>query len=95
MTANELRQHFNYIFGLDAAWPLTYEVDAETYANVCQELFDFKVATLEVQGTTYPNVIDILVGRSNGLMFKNVELILNNDIYYKDEIQSFSKKKND
>ncbi len=76
MTNLELLRKLNNVYGLDK-WPETFEVDAETYGNVCQSMFDYKVSILKEQNTTYPNVIDILVGSHNGLMFKNVELILN------------------
>lgn len=42
MTANELRNKFNNEFGL-SEWPKTYEVDAETYGNVCQCIFDYLI----------------------------------------------------
>lgn len=83
MTANELRNHFNRTFGLrERLWPTTFEVDAETYGNCCQAVFD---AELERQ---FPSVLqmefrlEIALGPNNGLMFKNVELLIkgkNND----------------
>ena len=39
MTAQELVKHFNDNYGLDVSWPLTYEVDAETYAVVNSVFF--------------------------------------------------------
>jgi len=76
MTSRELKMHLNSIYGLDKKWPEEIVVDHETYANVCQDIFDHMVKTLEIQPTTYPNIIEICVGKRNGLMFKNVELIL-------------------
>jgi hypothetical protein len=40
MTANELKEHLNRVFGIEKEWPRTYEVDAVTYANCVQEVFD-------------------------------------------------------
>jgi hypothetical protein len=40
MTSNELRNYFNNTFGLKEKWPATYEVNAETYVNVCQAIFE-------------------------------------------------------
>lgn len=43
MTSNELRHKFNTEFGLKS-WPKTYEVDVETYGNVCQEIFNARLS---------------------------------------------------
>jgi len=73
--ARQLAAHFSKTFGFKE-WPKTYEVDAETYALVCQAIFDHE---LEIQ---FPDTkldvfaLQIAVGPNNGLMFKNVELIL-------------------
>ena len=75
MTAKELRSVFNEKFGF-TKWPAWFEVDAETYGNVCQEIFD---KALEDQ---FPDVtpktfrLQIAVGPSNGILYKGVELIL-------------------
>lgn len=42
MTINELRAHFNTEYGISNPWPASFEVDAETFANVCIELFKDK-----------------------------------------------------
>lgn len=83
MTTNELRNSFNNKYGL-GEWPLTYEVDHETYANVCQDIFEnqFRLDNLfwdtVEDGEQKPDVeiLSIAVGRNKGIMFKNVELIL-------------------
>ena len=72
MTINELRSKLND-FGLNE-FPKTFEVDAVTYANVCQGLFNhlekchFRESDLQA--------ITVSLGPNNGIMFKNVELIL-------------------
>ncbi len=72
MTANELT---NYLFN---SWvPIdrqnaTYEVDHETFANVCQAIFDMKAP----KGATSQRIIQIAIGKNNGIMFKGVEIIL-------------------
>ena len=67
MTADELATYFNDTFDL-GEWPRTFVVDAETYANCCQKVFDYVNETLGAQ--VYLGV------ENNGLIFKNIELIL-------------------
>lgn len=84
MTIDELRNHFNDNFPAYEKWPTTYEVDHETYANVCQSIFNFQVEdNVDTIPLTYntPNghkgyCISLCLGSRNGIMFKNVELIL-------------------
>jgi len=78
MTANELYRKFADEFGFNK-WPKTYEVDAETYGYVCQSVFhwasmhqDRVIWSSEEEG----ELIAISLGPNNGIMFKNVELIL-------------------
>lgn len=84
MTSNELRKLFNDKFG-NEKWPKTYEVDHETYANICQDIFDHHVQSKTMFWDSVENakditdfqVIGIFLGLTkNGIMFKNVELIL-------------------
>ena len=83
MTTSELRRLFNNEFGLQE-WPLTYEVDHETYANVCQSIFEHQTESNSLywssieDGEKKPDihVIGVSIGLANGIMFKNVELIL-------------------
>lgn len=78
MTARELAAAFGHQFGFKD-WPKKFEVDAETYGNVCQAVLD---NALEIQ---FPDThlaefgLIIAVGPNNGIMFKNVELILRRD----------------
>jgi hypothetical protein len=65
-TTEELRRKFNNEFRL-SKWPATYEVDSETYANVCQTIFEWAGDL---------GLVKIAIGPNNGIMFKNVELIL-------------------
>ena len=67
MTAIELRDYFNDNFGL-GHWPDIYEVDHNTFANVCS--FVFK-RHLEM-----PQRIDIALGKNGGIFFKGVEVLL-------------------
>ncbi len=73
MTAQELRRHFEKTFGL-GVWPDTFEVDAETYGRVVNEL----LSTMARFNPTPERVtwLKLAVGKSGGLFFKNVELIL-------------------
>jgi hypothetical protein len=76
VTAQQLVEHFNSTFGINA-WPLTYHVDAETYANACQYVFNHIVETQTIGFYGYYAHISLSIGvTNNGLMFKGVELIL-------------------
>ena len=70
MTTEELRIKFNNEFGL-GKWPKIYEVDAETYGNVCNDIINHLVYRYEL----YRDVT-IQIGPNNGIMFKNAELVL-------------------
>ncbi|HYV52397.1 MAG TPA: hypothetical protein VE971_03800 [Candidatus Eisenbacteria bacterium] len=76
MTAEELRSHFNNTFAL-GKWPDTFEVDSETYGNVCQSFFNWAVDNQD-HWTDWDNktLIHVALGPNNGIMFKDVELIL-------------------
>lgn len=77
MTTQQLREKFNNEFGLNE-WPLIYEVDHETYANVCQSIFEYEnlLVTLIDKHLREIEIIKIAIGPNNGIMFKNIELIL-------------------
>jgi len=76
MTAQTLREYLNTEYGLKKPWPKTLEVDAHTYACACQEIFDtFEKETVGNVGY----LIELALGPHNGIMFKNVELILNEE----------------
>lgn len=78
MTAEELRHHFNQTFDIDKPWPSTYEVDAETYANVCQHIFGYKAGKPDIYAevTNFGFFITVAVGKHNGILLAGVELIL-------------------
>ena len=69
MTADKLRMEFNEKFAL-GNWPEKVLVNAETYANVCQYIFDHIACRVDDE------YYEIALGPNRGLMFKNVELIL-------------------
>lgn len=79
MKSDELKSLFNRIFGLNP-WPEKFEVDAETYGNCCQEVFDYIMNHNKDQvlmSSSFDEfAITVILGPNNGLMFKNVELIL-------------------
>lgn len=71
MTKDELAKLLNDTYGINP-WPSQYEVDPITYANVVQSYFDI----FDVPGFKCLKMIHISLGPNNGVMFKNVELIL-------------------
>ena len=71
MTTTELQKKFNLEFGL-SPWPASYQVDHETYANVCQTIFGVLKSLDGLEGYGYV----IMLGPHKGIMFKNVELML-------------------
>ncbi len=78
MTTKELREYLNNQFGLNP-WPQTFEVDAETYGNVCQDVINWTVNENGVwKSFNSENEfhIKIAIGDQNGILFKGVELIL-------------------
>lgn len=68
MTPNELTAHMNNTFGLNQ-WPTWMNVDANTYAQVCNFLFEH----LHQQHLGHAIVS---LGPNSGIMFKGVELLL-------------------
>ena len=76
MTTHELREKFNNEFGIET-WPKTFEVDADTYANVVQDLFNYHKSKYNYTMLEY-NIwsLNIIVGSNNGVLYKGVELIL-------------------
>jgi len=69
MTTEALVKIFNTEFGM-SAWPESYEVDYETYANVCVSVIKERTR-YAINGR-----IVISIGPNEGIMLKNVELIL-------------------
>lgn len=76
MTAEELIEHFNKVYDLNP-WPKIYNVDHITYANCCQYVFNNAQLVDDggIEEVRY-NIYWLAIGPNNGLMFKNVELIL-------------------
>lgn len=72
MTELELRAEFNKRYGIGTKWPKTYEVDSDTYSNVCQAMF----TTFSERVTTSIRTAKVMLGSNNGIMWKGVELIL-------------------
>lgn len=70
MTAPELVNHLNNTYGIGKPWPLIFEVDSDTYANVCQSLFTY------LSNHQYRGAIKLAIGPNDGVMFKGIELIL-------------------
>jgi len=70
MTARELREKI-FTGSLDKVTPDYVEVDAETYANVVEEIIHSKLqhARLEI------GYVDISVGRHRGPMFHGIEIL--------------------
>jgi hypothetical protein len=76
MTTNELKA---YLYSLSLGeWPVTLEVDHETYANVCQSVLNWAVADRNkyFNWEGLEDRVSVAIGKHNGIMFKNVELIL-------------------
>lgn len=77
MKAAELKEKLNNELGYNP-WPKSYEVDAETYGNCCQDVFNSTTFTDWANITGRKNILwrTLALGPHNGLMFENVELIL-------------------
>lgn len=77
MTAPQLIAFLNTEYGMSQNWPTDLKVDAETYANCCQYIFNYLVGRdVSVRIGSIIFLHNFNVGPNNGLMFKNVELIL-------------------
>lgn len=76
MKANELRTLFNNKFGM-GIWPDKYDIDFETYGHVCDLIIKSDINIIEIDGQSYAL---IAIGPSKGIMFKNVELIVKNQL---------------
>lgn len=77
MTADQLSKHFDRIYGYSR--PQTYEVDADTYANCCQFLFDQmknKEDKIVPETAHMPKFLPFPIGPNSGIIFNKVELIL-------------------
>ena len=70
MTPKQLSDQLCKEYDTTKAWPRTYEVDPETYANVCQHYFD----NFHIMGQ--PRFVSVALGPNGGILFHSVELIL-------------------
>jgi len=84
MTIEQLRRMLNTNYGIDTKWPNKLVVDHETYASVCQHIFehydDDSVLFWDSikDGEREPDIltIQVMLGPNRGILFKGVELIL-------------------
>jgi hypothetical protein len=67
MTTKQLREFLDYRSSIDKKWPEKLEVNHNTYANVCQSIFEHKARM---------GVVHVQLGSHNGIMFHGVELVL-------------------
>lgn len=74
-TPNELFNYFATTYGA-TPWPQKYEVSPLLYARVCQAIINHIVEKEHVKVIGENFLIGLIIGPNNGLMFKNVELIL-------------------
>lgn len=72
MTANELHIKFSHEYKLNK-WPDTYEVDAETYGNVCHAILN---SAVKIRKNSSLRTAYISIGEHNGIFFHGVELII-------------------
>src|SRR5262245_21237884 len=75
MTARELIAKFSKEFGF-SKWPVSYEVDGDTYGHVCQSILDYALQNKFPRLDREQFMWEIAVGPNNGILFKGVELIL-------------------
>lgn len=78
MKSHELHRQLSDQFGLFKNWPAKLEVDADTYANCCNAVFDWSARedSFSIINIKDNKSIRVVIGPNSGLMFKNVELIL-------------------
>ena len=67
MTANELRHYFDDTYGFQH-FPVIYEADHETFANVCSFVFKSHIEL--------PQRVGVSLGMHGGIYFKGVEIVL-------------------
>lgn len=81
LTADELAQKMNNEFtkdGINQPWPHSYEVDRDTYLNVLIRCLENPLRTDYYIDSSLQSVklVVIPLGGNNGILFKNVELIM-------------------
>jgi hypothetical protein len=77
----ELIAYLNNTYGIDKEWSREFEVSAELYGRVCQALINKAKADRDLyfNWIGLVNAVSIAIGPHNGVMFKNVELIIKED----------------
>lgn len=76
MTTIEFRKELNEKYGLDKEWPRHLEVDNDTYANICQSIFDYNSENEEYRNDLTIKRMTLSFGINNGILYKGIELIL-------------------
>lgn len=77
MTTDEFRAKLNKEYGIKHPWPEMLEVDHETYANVCQTIFNKYAEKAPVSLLGLGSIVTLAIGpKKGGIMFHGVELIL-------------------
>ena len=78
MTAEQFTRMLNINYGVEKEWPKELIVDAETYSLCCQAIIKRakEDRDLYFNWDGFENRINIAIGKNDGIMFKNVELIL-------------------
>lgn len=77
MKAEELIKHLNDRYGMKDDWPPFITVDAETYGYCCQAVFDYYISKMIKDRLPHERMLlSVTVGPKKGLLFKNVELIM-------------------
>jgi hypothetical protein len=84
MTVEELRRSLQDQYGLHTKWPDRLHVDADTFAHVCESIFNRAVentdpdcgvnCNLKVGG--YYIIDNLALGPHRGIMYKDVEISL-------------------
>lgn len=77
MTTIEFRKELNEKYGLDKEWPRHLEVDNDTYANICQSIFDYNSENEEYRNDLTIKRMTLSFGINNGILYKGIELIPN------------------
>lgn len=74
----ELISYLNNTYGMEKKWPDQFEVSAELYGRVCHMLIKKarEDRDLYFNWEGFRNTVAIDIGPNDGVMFKNVELII-------------------
>jgi len=80
MNSNDLISYMNRKFAMNP-WPEKFEVDMETYGHVIEAIIKNKMELKDYAEMPGMISIELIVGKSGGLMFKGVELIPIKDLH--------------